>query len=405
MVMKAKDLLERYAKGERNFRNVDIRGQSFKGKNLSGADFTNAQIQGTNFSKANLSDTTFSEAKAGLQKRWAILLSIFAIFTSGFFSFLSTVFNYLIIDYFLRKFQFQNNPIIPLAILSILFLIFIACTIRRGLVAGMRALIGPVVLGGLLAWALAGALGVAVAEAGALAGAGAGALGIAVAVAFGFALALARTVVLAGAVVSLILIGLSFYISRRALAGDEKDIFIRDLALNFAGIGGTSFKGANLTDSNFTRALLKSTDFREATLIRVCWTETELELARLGKTYLQSRKMRDLLVTGELMDSTIQSETLTRDQVQTRLAEIKNLIQALDLPSDTQKKALTHLEAAQVEITSAQPDHQDAQTSLQKVNKTLEEVKKASESGSTIWKNIAPITALITKLIEAVWHF
>lgn len=35
--MKASELLNKYAQGERNFQRVNLRGQSFKGKDLSGA--------------------------------------------------------------------------------------------------------------------------------------------------------------------------------------------------------------------------------------------------------------------------------------------------------------------------------------------------------------------------------
>src|SRR3712207_8693133 len=58
--------------GERDFRRVSLRGQSFKGKNLSGADFSEADIQGANFTNAKLWDANFKGAKAGLQHRWVI---------------------------------------------------------------------------------------------------------------------------------------------------------------------------------------------------------------------------------------------------------------------------------------------------------------------------------------------
>lgn len=40
--MKADEVLRQYAAGERDFRRVNLRGQSFKGKDLSGADFSEA---------------------------------------------------------------------------------------------------------------------------------------------------------------------------------------------------------------------------------------------------------------------------------------------------------------------------------------------------------------------------
>ena len=85
--MKASEVVKRYQQGERDFRGVNLRGQSFKGQNLSGADFSEADIRGTNFKGAILRRVKFRGAKAGLQKRWAITLvfvSLVISFLSGF---------------------------------------------------------------------------------------------------------------------------------------------------------------------------------------------------------------------------------------------------------------------------------------------------------------------------------
>lgn len=52
--MKATEVLNRYAKGERDFRGANLRGQNFRGQDLSGADFSEADIRGTNFTNAVL---------------------------------------------------------------------------------------------------------------------------------------------------------------------------------------------------------------------------------------------------------------------------------------------------------------------------------------------------------------
>lgn len=81
--MKADEVLRRYTAGERDFRRVNIRGQSFKGKDLSGADFSEADIRGTIFTNAYLKSSKFCGAKAGLQLYWTICLVIVSWILSG----------------------------------------------------------------------------------------------------------------------------------------------------------------------------------------------------------------------------------------------------------------------------------------------------------------------------------
>ena len=94
-------MLKRYAAGERNFRGANLRGQSFKGQNLSGVDFSEADLRSTNFTGANLKGTNFTGAKCGLQRRWAIFLTILSWLLagiSGFFLILASYFVSLIFD-------------------------------------------------------------------------------------------------------------------------------------------------------------------------------------------------------------------------------------------------------------------------------------------------------------------
>jgi uncharacterized protein YjbI with pentapeptide repeats len=241
--MKAEEVLERYQAGERNFQRVNLRGQSFKGKDLSGADFSEADIQGANFTKAILKGVNFSYAKSGLQKRWVIILLIVSSLLSTLSGFISAIASFLLVYFFLPE-NIKEYTILPSVVSLVVFAIFFIVTIRQGPVAG------------------------------------AGAVAFAFAFAFAFAL-------------------LSAYIGWRALAGDEKHAFIKNIAIAFAATGGTNFRGADLTDANFTKATLKNTNFREANLTRTRFYEAQkLNLARVDNTILTIQAVLRLLVSG-----------------------------------------------------------------------------------------------------------
>jgi hypothetical protein len=64
--MYAKDLLSRYAAGQRDFRNLNLiaanlRNLNLSGANLSGTNLTKANLSGSNLSHANLSNTVLAD--------------------------------------------------------------------------------------------------------------------------------------------------------------------------------------------------------------------------------------------------------------------------------------------------------------------------------------------------------
>jgi uncharacterized protein YjbI with pentapeptide repeats len=105
-----------------------------------------------------------------------------------------------------------------------------------------------------------------------------------------------------GAVVTALL---SIYTAGRALKGDPKFDELLKFIVGFASIGGTSFRGADLTKANFTKACLKSSDFRNSrkqrtNLTRTIWKQAkELDRSRLGTSILANPEVRELLVTGK----------------------------------------------------------------------------------------------------------
>ncbi|MDJ0696485.1 pentapeptide repeat-containing protein [Mastigocoleus sp. MO_188.B34] len=335
--MKASEVLRRYKEGERDFCRVNLRGQSFKGQNLSGADFSYADIRSTNFSCAKLQGANFTGAKAGLQKRWALILLMLSWFLSviSFFLFLH---NESLIMYTVNLSASPENKVtgwVALIVTIIVYIVIINQGIEASLVfviviaivgAGARVFVGVIAFAGATAFAkvelvklvvgsgafgafagvvtiievfvgtvaFAGAATVAGAKAGLKAGAFAGSVTITVA-----------GIVAGAIVVILAIVGaiISSLIAYQAIKENDKYTLVRNFAVAFAAIGGTSFRAADLTDANFTSAQLKSTDLRGAKLIRTCFNKTKLlNRVRPGTSYLQHPQICKLLSTRQGQD-------------------------------------------------------------------------------------------------------
>ena len=327
--MKSRQVLLLYRKGRRDFRGQNLRGQSFRGQNLSGADFSYADLQGANFYRANLHNSQFRGIKAGLQKRWKIILLLMSWLLS-IFSGLGLV----LISYFTLLVLNLSNPSDSTAgwntlLLTIAF-VFIAIrqliggnfgTIAATVVVAVIGIITSATAGMIEMATFVGTLGIA----GALAGFAIAVVltsAVAFAVAFlvspiaAILLAIARTIAVA-AIASLIAsylsggvggvaiaaaVSVSFffdYLGWRSLDGEGRYAGIQTIAVNLAAIGGTRFRRTNLTDVDFTNAIIPSTDFGQSKLDRTCWKGVKyFDRIRTGNTYLKSRLIRELLRTG-----------------------------------------------------------------------------------------------------------
>ncbi|MHC5766798.1 MAG: pentapeptide repeat-containing protein [Nostoc sp.] len=321
-----------------DFSGQNLRGRNFKGrKDLAGANFSYADIRGANFTKANLTSANFSHAKAGLQRRWAIFLVLVSCLLSGLSGFIWELNGNVVSHIFDSSIYKQIAGWITLILLIAFFFVMIykgvgaslrlfvvafagAITISIALVgafagdfagasAGLFA--GGIAVAIVVTTAIAAAIGTAIAitVAGDIAVAGEIAIAIATAIAvvattFSFSVAFAIAFTVVGTL-------LSIYIGWQAMKGDEKYFFVCNIAIAFAATGGTSFRGANLTNADFTQATLKSTDFRNTILICSRWHQAKmLDRVRPGSTYLQNSQVRQLLVTGEGQDKNFDRETL-----------------------------------------------------------------------------------------------
>ncbi|NEP88557.1 MAG: pentapeptide repeat-containing protein [Okeania sp. SIO2C2] len=368
------EILQQYQQGERNFKGANLRGLSFKGKDLSDADFSFADIRGTNFRGANLRGAKFCGAKAGLQKRWVVVLLASSFVLVGISLFL----NLLISNLILQIFQSSNLETLIYRLVSLipiitLWIAFICQGIENAFVlvggfAVAAAMVGFIV--GTGAFVFAGTFALA------LGGAFDGTLAfiLAFAVAESLALALAVALALYASLGPLIEAGdfvtvealpqtiFSFYLVYRAIEGDEKYVFIVNTAIAFAAIGGTSFGDANLTNANFINATLKSTDFRGANITHACWKNTiKLDQIRPGETYLQDTKVRELVKTG-------QGENINLDRL--------NCLQGINL----QGANLTNASFIEANLNSA--NLQDANLSRAKLVGTF--LDQADLTGATL---------------------
>ncbi|NJN09626.1 MAG: hypothetical protein HC815_17215 [Richelia sp. RM1_1_1] len=304
-------------------------GRSFKGQNLEGANFSYADIRGTNFTDANLRKANFTGVKAGLHKRWALLLVLLSWLLSGISGYLLLL-NGVLIAYIFNSSNIIESQVAGWIALIVTVIVYIII-IRQGIglsfavalvIAGISAGIFPV------AFSFGVAKGVSFTVAGAVAlaftfiesivvtltFAVADVLTVVLALIFAVAGALLATAVVVETVGNLVLAGIvagigtavSAYIAWRAMKGDEKYALVRNAAVAIAAIGGTSFRSADLTDANFTGATLKSTDLRDAKLIRTYFHKTKLlDRVRPGNSYLKYPQVRQLILTGQGQDKNL----------------------------------------------------------------------------------------------------
>ena len=333
--MKASEVVKQYQQGKRDFHRVNLTGQSFKGQDLSGADFSDADLRGTNFNGAILRGANFRGVKGGRPKRWSIILlriSWLILAINGFFLALIGYFGALVFDYdflkqsivvigmtmvlilsiykslearlgtldegepltLLEDLAFKVFIVVEVAVASVILLSFLkVIAIAIAFPEAYYSVLGYIALAIVVVLPYAVALSYVIAYANSLPNPGivmiviaiviAGALGGALGGAFAFALTAPGV-----------------FWGRLAVKGDSGSSRMRRFAPVFTSTGGTSFYNADLTDADFTGAILKNTDLRAKSMIHTSWKDSiKLDNARVGKTLLAQAEVRELLVSGD----------------------------------------------------------------------------------------------------------
>ena len=291
-----------------------MRGGNFRGADLAGADFSGCDIRGANFSRANLTGVKFTWAKAGLQKRWLVILLGLALVLTVVSSFFSAFVGYMVSLIFAPT----NRETQLIGWSSLIFLIstfhiawrkniltvagafagagaFASVGVFVGVKVGIVAvgLAGVGVFVGVLTVAFALAIAEAATEAFSVVVAIAIAFSVAPVIAFGVAPAPIAPVIAFGVALTLFY----FWLGWLTLKQEHRDPWLRKIVIAFAAIGGTSFFQANLTATDFTGATLKSTNFNQAILNKTIFKQAiKLELARPGNTLLANPRVREFLI-------------------------------------------------------------------------------------------------------------
>lgn len=318
-----------------NYEQSNLRKRSLKGQDLTGVNFRGADIRGANFSNTVLVGANFSHVRGGLAPSRSIGLiasSLILIAVGGLVVGYSSAFPAFIANLLAAK-DIAGKEVLITAGLLILAS-FVLVIVRKGLGASLgilsisvailtavvaftgigdssitaasviQAVIIAVVIAGVLAISLAFSIFLSIVRAKALAlpvivasmtaiiGAQEGVRGTS-------AVTLPVTLFASG-FVSIALLALSIYISIQAVTGDRRYELIQAITISLCTALGTSFRGANLTDADFTQATLPYTDFRKAILKRTSWFQsTKLNLSRIEGTYLEEPHLRQLIVSRD----------------------------------------------------------------------------------------------------------
>lgn len=305
-------------------------GKDFNGQSLAGVDFSYSDIRGVNFSQANLAGANFSHAKTGLTPIWrfsfiilvlliAFLAGLIAGYTGGMtgtllisypaigtvaFGIVSSILLFLYgFIIFWKGFSVTLATCLELVVGILIAAIaffpeneagkdllvgsYFSLLITGGAITSIANIAIVVSLAKLVSFSKATFWLLFLATFGILFGGLLGFGGIIYEL-VGYSIAM---------LIGLALILLGLYVGRQAISGNPKYHLIRSLSIALSVRKGTRFRGADLTDVDFSEAVLCNADFREAKLVRTNWFQARyLHQACIQNTYLEDLHILDLLI-------------------------------------------------------------------------------------------------------------
>ena len=88
--LRGRTVAQLYAEGQRNFAGAILRGANLQGQTLSQADFSYTDLRGANFERATLQNADFRYAQGGLSQLWWGIKLLLAVALAAVIGFLST---------------------------------------------------------------------------------------------------------------------------------------------------------------------------------------------------------------------------------------------------------------------------------------------------------------------------
>lgn len=336
-----------------NFSNTNLNNAHLEYSNLKGANLSNAylyhanlnstnlkdvNLEGANFTGASLKKADFSGAKCGVQRFWGILLVIIAcllVAISGFGASLAGIayslnipkgrdsallFFTLLYVLFVSYIGFYRTGIKTTLLTTIVCVIAIiviaALTIKTGVNLQLISLIASTAIALIVTGVVAVAVVIAdLAKlngivAGILATVSAGVLAKQGASIFLDSLSSDATIIVVAEAATLAGWYIGWVVLRENAKNAKQYTWICFIPNSLAAIGGTIFCYSDLTESNFTGAIIKSANFRHATLTRTRWYGARMtNFACYGDSYLKCYEVKQWLI-GKGKEKNFDSQNL-----------------------------------------------------------------------------------------------